>query len=1005
MPVHLHVHSWYSLLEATAGPEALLQQTAKAGYKALALTDTNNLYGAIKFADLAARYGVRPLIGACLHHQRQRSVALAADRAGYRSLCRIISRLHLQARARTTLVDLLTDQSDGLHVLVDDAGMATHLREALGDRLWLEIVRPGRSPRQEKELLACGRRLGIRPVATSAVHLAVPEEYPAFRLVTALRRGILIDQLPGRLPITPAHALVDPNELVRRFQDLPEAVRNTDLLAEQLSNELLPRERVLPPSRIPRSLDATGYLRALCERGLEIRGMADDSTARQRLRQELGIIEAADFASYFLIVRDIARYAQRQGYSMALRGSAGNSLVCFLLQITEVDPLRFGLPMERFLHPGRADLPDIDLDFDWKVRDDVIGHVFQRYGADHTAMVSSHLCLQPRSAFREAGKVHGLSNDQISRLLETLPARVGGIIDPEEGKETEMEALPPRFPLEPQRWPRIVADARLLRDRPHHLSIHPGGVIITPDPIENYVPLQRAPKGVIIAQFEKDAVEAAGLVKIDLLGNRALSTVDEALRLALGKAGRHFQAPAECPATLDLLRQSDTLGVNQVESPAMRHLLRQIAPRGIADVIQGLALVRPGAASLHEKRCFIHRRRGEEPVSYLHPSLEPVLGETYGVMIYEDDALRVIQALTGWPASEADWFRKRLTKPHGDAEDELLAKAFAEGCARQGISEAVARAQWEQLAKFHYYAFCKSHAVSYGLIAWKATYLKVHHRLCFWTAALNNNQGVYPRRVYIEAIKRDGISLKLPCINRSAGPFTPEDGAIRVGLEAIGGLDQELRETVLADRERRGLYRDLADFRRRLKPGPEALAILIRTGALDFTGKPRPALFLGAELEDALHRPVERQQPELFPADGDWGWNPADYAAERRMQDEWDGLGFIVGPPLMSLFRPRLPVGLVASRDLEAYRGRTVQVAGMVAASRDTTMIDGRLMQFVTLEDEWGLIEVTLFPGECPPVPYLCLGPYLARGMVEEQYGVMTITAQSFHKAMPQVVS
>jgi DNA-directed DNA polymerase III PolC len=686
---------------------------------------------------------------------------------------------------------------------------------------------------------------------------------------------------------------------------------------------------------------------------------------------------------------------------MALRGSAGNSLVCFLLQITDVDPLRFGLPMERFLHPGRPDLPDIDLDFDWKVRDDVIDYVFRRHGNPHTAMISSHLGLQPRSAFREAAKIHGLSNEQVTRLLETLPARVGTMLSFDE-LSTDIQTVPAAFPLETERWFRIWTDARLLGGRPRHLSIHPGGVVITPGPIEDHAPLQRAAKGVVITQFEKDAAEAVGLVKIDLLGNRALSTVGEAFRLAQAQHGKPLRIPARCPATLGLLRDADTLGVNQVESPAMRHLLRQIDPAGIDEIIKGLALVRPGAASLHEKRAFIRRRRGEEPITYLHPSLEPVLRDTYGVMIYEDDAIRVIQALTGWPATEADWFRKRLAKPHGDAEDQLLAQAFGEGCIRQGVSESVAAAQWEQLAKFQYYAFCKSHAVSYGLIAWKSAYLKTHYPVCFWTAALNHNQGVYPRRVYVEAIKRSGIQFRLPCINASAGPFTVEGDSIRVGLEAIACLEKEWCEALSAERRQHGPYLDLVDFRRRMKPGPEALAILIRVGALDFIGKSRPTLFLEAELEDCCRRPRERPYPELFSGNIDWGWSPADYSAERRYEDEWNALGFLVGPPLMSLFRSRLPEGLVASQDLGRYQGKVIQVAGTVAASRDTTTIDGRLMQFITLEDEWGLIEVTLFPGECPLVPYLSLGPYLATGTVEEQHGVLTITASHFRRALPR---
>jgi DNA-directed DNA polymerase III PolC len=1009
MPTLLHVHSWYSLLEGASSPEALLQRAAACGYTALALTDTNNLYGMVPFAELAYRHGLRPLLGACLRQHRFHCVALVADRAGYRSLCRVLSHLHLDAGDTPNLVPLLRDNNEGLHVLVDDLVLAERLREAFGPRLWLEVVRPPRALREQQELLVHCRRLGLRPVASTAAHFATPEEYPAFHLVTAARRGMLLEQLPRQLPITPAHHLTDRAELTRRFRDLPEAVRNSDALAEQLRSDVLPCDTVLPPARLPRGVDAVRYLRLLCERGLRRRDLGDNLDARRRLREELTVIEAADLSSYFLVVRDIARHARRKGHGMALRGSAGNSLVCYLLEITDVDPLRFSLPLERFLHPGRTDLPDIDLDFDWKVRDEVIAHVVRRWGQEHTAQISTHLFLQPRSAFREAAKLHGLADEQVSRLLDTMQERASQLVTP----GAAPAVAPTGFPLEPECWPRLVASARLLLGRPHHLSIHPGGVIITPRPIDEYVPLQRTAKGVVITQLEKDGVEHLGLVKIDLLGNRALATVDEAHRLRrelrteysvpstqYGERPRLSRMRAEYrilrttntdPAVLALLRRGDTLGVGQLESPALRHLLIQLQPAGLDGVVQALALIRPGAASLGGKETFLRRRHGLEPVVPLHPNLEPLLRDTEGLMLYEDDALGVIQALTGLPAADADRLRKRITKYRTDAEALALTREFLTACARRGVSRAVAEEVWVQLAKFNQYSFCKSHAVSYGLIAWESAWLKVHAPHCFWTAVLNNNQGMYPRRVYVEAAKRAGLVLRLPCVNRSRLTFTIEEGeanAIRTGLGAIASLDQGLQAAVLAERERGGPYRGLADCRRRLRPGPEALALLIRCGAFDFTGQSRPALFLEADLQEP------DGGAELFARAPDW--SPADYGERRRLRDEWELLGFVAGPPLMSLFREGLPPGLVSSRDLAAHVGRRVRVAGLVATARDVLTRAGQVMRFVTLEDEGGFVEVTLFPDTCPPGTHLALGPYLATGVVEDQFGVVTLTAHRF---------
>jgi DNA-directed DNA polymerase III PolC len=739
---------------------------------------------------------------------------------------------------------------------------------------------------------------------------------------------------------------------------------------------------------------------------------------------------------------------------MALRGSAGNSLICYLLGITDVDPLRFNLPLERFLHAGRPDLPDIDLDFDWRERDEIIASVFERYGAAHTAMISSHLFLQPRSAFREAAKVHGLSNEQTSQLIETLLQRVEGFFEENaEGGEEErrrgpLSPSPPRsFPLEPARWPRLLADARRLLGRPRHLSVHPGGIVITPEPIENYVPLQRAAKGVVITQFEKDAVEQIGLVKIDLLGNRALSTVSEARR-RLDPVSREIVSRSTerlDKATLKLLQQGNTLGVNQLESPAMRHLLIQMQPRDMHDVIQALALVRPGAASVGGKETFIRRRRGLEPVQHLHPSLEPLLSDSCGLMLYEDDALRVVQTLTGLSAPEADRFRKQVTKSASDAETAALSKAFLTTCERNGIARPVAEEIWVNLAKFNSYSFCRSHAVSYGMIAWQAVYLKAHFPLIFWTAALNNNQGMYPRRVYVEAAKRAGIPFFLPCVNRSESEFSIEEVSggvvngewsqavshhsiitcspltlpegIRTGLSCIRSLDEATRDGILEDREHRGPYQSLPDFLSRVQVGSETLALLIQVGAFDFTRQSRSALMLTAAIEERTP-----QHPSFFAAtfsplapggsapghrtggEGEnsfYDWTPAGYSQVRQWREEWEHLGFLAGPPLMVLFRPLLPKGLQDSRSVTvSHVGQPICLAGLVATGRHTETKNGEEMQFVTIEDEWGLVEVTLFPRLCPPVPHLGIGPYIVEGEVDEQYGVLTVTARRFYRAV-----
>ncbi len=443
-------------------------------------------------------------------------------------------------------------------------------------------------------------------------------------------------------------------------------------------------------------------------------------------------------------------------------------------------------------------------------------------------------------------------------------------------------------------------------------------------------------------------------------------------------------------ATLRLLQAGDTLGVNQLESPAMRHLLIQLRPRGIEDVVCALALIRPGAGAVGMKGRYIQRLCGGEPVPTLPKCLEPVLLDTFGLLVYQDDALGMIRALTGLPIPDTHRFYKKATKRVNEEDDRKLAEEFRQLCLARGIPEAVIAEQWRLLTHFRRYTFCKSHAVSYALLAWQCTYAKAHRPLQFWTAVLNNNQGVYPRRVYVEALKRVGLRILLPCVNRSVRPFVPEGtDAVRTGLDAIATLPEEIKDRLLQDRQRDGPFRSLADLRRRVDPGPEALATLIRCGALDFTGRNRPDLFLETDLQP------HTAAVELFDG-GPPLWTPTDYNTDRRRADEWELLGFVADRPLAELFRPHLPAGLVRSVDLPRYKGRRVRTAGLVATGRFAHTERGVEMQFITVEDEWGLMEVTLFPGTCQLVPHLTLGPYLAVGVVNEQFGVFTLTAERF---------
>ncbi|MBX9680028.1 MAG: PHP domain-containing protein [Gemmataceae bacterium] len=984
----LHTHSWYSLLEGANSPEALVEQSVRLGNTSLALTDTNNLYGIAPFLAAARSRGIKPLLGATLRHAGQEAVALIGDSLGYTSLCRILSRVHLHP-GDTTLADMLTNEPAGLHLLVRDPQCGASLREAFGDRVWVEVVRPNVGTTEgERRQLEEAKRLGLPVVASTAAHFAEADDYRIARVAAAVRLGKRLDELPATLSVGPAHRLVSGTSLRWRFRDVPDAVNNAERLADLLTGDPLPRDRAMPGSIAPKGVDEQAYLASLCERGLRKRGLDTNSEARARLNQELLLIAERRLAAHLLIIADIARFARRRRHPSALRGPAANSLACYLLEITDINPLRFGLAIDRFLRPGSMDRPDIALDFDPKVRDEAIDYLIRGYGRERTGMISSHVFFQPRTAFRESAAIHGLSPGQIETLCESLGPRVEWMLraDP---NDVRLRSAPRTFPFDSGRWGRILHDSRRLLDRPHHLGVRPGGIAIAPDRLDGHVPLEPAPEGGVVTQFDQDGVVAAGLVKIDLLANRALGMADEL-------QGYGFRAPRiETPAVFDLLRRGDTLGIALLESPAMRHVLVQTAPDRMEDVAAALALVRP---AMGDAKCaYVRlRRSGKSPT--LHPRMQPVLGKQRGVMIFEDDAIRTIEALTGMSLDEAYAFFDRLRKSDSDAAEGVLADELFHRCGEQGVARTIADEQFAQMLRFRQYGLSKSQAVSYGMLAMQAAAHKVRHPAEFWAAALNNQHEAYPRRVYIEAIKQAGIRLLPPCVNRSHEGFTVEDRAVRVGLDAVGALPAEMRERLLANRRDYGAFRGLADFVERVKPTRAVLSALIRCAAFDFADVSRDCLY--AEAKKA-NPPVQlRAVPgSLFGDDGeDELWTTPDAVRRAQLFDELATLGFVLGPPMLSMFADLLPEQRIRAKELPWHAGETAIVAGVPASVREGRSEDGRLLHIVTLQDETGLIDLKVNADALKAPSVSEAGPYFATGIVCEEFDVVTLQVQQFEK-------
>lgn len=819
------------------------------------------------------------------------------------------------------------------------AGIKPVLGARVGKTVWLIRDRAGYANLCR---LIAARKLGRGHSDTTGLYrvdhvqdavFATKREWRVHRLLSAIRENTLVAHVEN---------VASPEAYLRNDVDVSS---DDERLVESCDWEFLPAPKVFPKNQ-----GGMEKLRALCSAALPWR--YPERPPLERLSYELGIIGKLGYADYFVVVHDIVRYSRERGLPVAGRGSGASSVVAYLLGITNVCPVAFDLPFERFLHEGRADYPDIDVDFSWRVRDDVIAHVFERFG--DVAMVSTHITFQHRSAFREAAKAFGYSDDQVTLLQK-------GRVD-----------VPDR--------PKLERAAAALLGLPRHYSVHPGGVVLHPDGV---VPLERAEKGVIVTQYDKDTVEAAGLVKIDLLGNRALSTIRETVEIVERTEGVTLDVerlPVDA-ASVALLREARTLGCNQLESPAMRSLIRMMRPGDARGLMKALALIRPGAASCGMKETFVRRERGLEPVPP-----RGLLPDTHEIMLYEDDAMLVASALTGRSLAEGDRFRRRVQKLRTDEERVAVSREFLSLAAAHGTDPAVAKDLWIQMAKFTEFSFCRAHAASYGVLAWASVWLAAHHPAAHWVAALNNNQGLYDARVYLEQAKREGIAVRLPCVQKSGLEFTWEpidspascrlaqgkDGAIRVGFNRIFGIEQREIARILEARP----FTSLGDFLARTKLSAPSLRNLVLCGALDWTGMARPRILMYA-----------RSRGESVPPIPDFG-------EQEKVGHELEILGLSARRHILSYLAPPRDID---SRALERLAGRRVRLLGIMATSRIAETATSEPMEFVTMEDEHGLFEVVLFPQvfrRCRA--YIgTLGPYEVVGKVESRYDVVAVTAES----------
>lgn len=1003
MFTHLHVHSHYSLLDGASSPEGLCARAAELGYDALALTDTNGMYGALKFLEAARAHGVRPIFGVQLTASlppragEPAAVVLAGDAAGFSELCRLTSARRLDAGF--DLARALAGASRHVAVLTPDLALARAAAAGRGGHgVFVELV--DHSERGDPGALAVAAAAagaaGLPVTASNAVRFAWPDEHAAHRAFCAIRLGATLAALPPGAAAGPRAFLTSPAEMRARFRALPAALERAESLAG-LCRGLPPTGRFQFPAYpfCPAGENEFSTLSRLCWEGLRERYRPLTSAAFTRLSRELAVIEEKHFAGYFLVVWDIAAEAARRGIPTVGRGSAANSIVSYCLGITHVDPLAHGLFFERFLNPEREDPPDIDLDFPWDQRDEMLDYAYARFDPERVAMISTHACLHGRSAVREAGKVLGLSDAELSEFTRKLP-HYGSVADIPLAVQQIPEAR--GLPLREEPWASVLKLAAKLDGAPRHLSVHPGGIVIAPRPVEECMPKEMSAKGVVVTQYDMYGAEDSGFVKIDLLGQRGLAVIRDAGR----DAGVDWTRvdPLRDPATCALLREGRSLGCFYVESPAMRLLLRKLSSGDFELLVAASSIIRPGVSNSGMMRMFIERHLGRQKVRYAHPSLEPILKGTYGVMVYQEDVIKVAHAVAGMSLGEADRLRRCMSKKRHWEKMGTYRERFFSGARARGVPEPAVAEIWRQVESFGGYAFCKAHSASYAQLSFRSAYLKAHHPAEFMAAVLSNQGGFYAPAVYLEEARRLGLRLLPPDVNAGGWRYRGAARSVRVGLLAVKGLGETHAAALVAAREAGGPFRSVADLLDRTPLTAEEAEALIACGACDGLGENRARLMWALRLARSGRGRGGAAAPELPLGETAVLPDVSGPDPDSALAAEFSGMELSPRAHPLFLHRARLSAlagSAVPARDLPRYAGRRVSAYGWLVTWRGTRVQrTGERMKFVTLEDLTATFEVTLFPESYRAHGHELhgLGPYLVQGTVENDRGGVTLIAE-----------
>ena len=999
--VHLRTHSAYSLLEGALPVKTLTQTALASSMPALAVTDRNNLFGALEFAETAAGLGVQPIIGATLNIRdgdiSGDLVLLVKNEAGYTNLMALISAAHLESQGKQgpgVAFDEIAASADGLICLTGGPdGLINQLLESnqteaaknkisilnsvFGDNLYIELQRYGDASEDEIEaqLVDFAYAMDLPLVATNQAYFASADDYRAHDALICIAEGRYIND-EDRRRLTPEHRLKSTEEMCALFADLPEALENTVEIAQRCAFRPTEHAPILPAFSKD---DELAELSRQAQEGLtarlqQVEAAADERAYRDRLEFELKVIADMGFPGYFLIVADFIKWAKSNNIAVGPgRGSGAGSVVAWALTITDLDPLRFNLLFERFLNPERVSMPDFDIDFCQSRRDEVIAYVQQKYGRDQVAQIITFGKLQARAVLRDVGRVLQMPYGQVDRLCKMVPNNPANPLTLAEAIDGE-----PRLQAERDSDPQVAELIEIslkLEGLYRHASTHAAGVVIGDRPLQQLVPLYRDPKSDMpVTQFNMKWVEKAGLVKFDFLGLKTLTVLEKAVEL-LAETGVRVDInglPLDDKATYELMGRGDTVGVFQLESAGMRDVLRKMKPDKFEDIIALVALYRPGP--MDNIPIYIARKKGEEELDYLYDTLQPILQETYGVMIYQEQVMQIAQTLSSYSLGEADLLRRAMGKK---IKEEMAAQKarFVDGAVENGVPKNKAAEIFDQVDSFAGYGFNKSHAAAYALIAYQTAWLKANHPVAFYAASMSLD---FERTEKLNIFKQDAakhdITVRIPDVNRSEAWFAIDGNEVFYALSAIRNVGSQAMQSLVDERKANGPFKDVFDFARRtagIGLNKRLLEHLIAAGALDSLEPDRAKLMGGIEIllgeASITQSEKETQQENLF-GEADVSesttlppplvpWSTMD-----RLSHEFNAIGFFLSGHPLDDYKSLLQRARVASfEDLESRVEKEVLVAGAVIKVDERKSKKGNPFAFITLSDATGQFEMTAF--------------------------------------------